>query len=116
MPVLIGEDFGQRRSPAALCFAEVETREEATHHLVRHLERLPRGTPYPEVAGRIARITDRVSARTGERPTVHVDATGVGQPVVDLLRDQVRSGEVVPVWFMAGERRTERWEDHAVGG
>lgn len=40
-----------------------------------------------------------------------VDATGVGQPVVDLLREWVRSGEVVPVTFKAGDQRTETLED-----
>ena len=115
MRATIGVDVGQKRDPTAVCVAEGDEREVEgrveVHYLVRHLERLPLGTPYPEVADRIARITGRVRARTGENPTVYVDATGVGQPVVDLLRDQVRSGEVVPVWFTSGDRRTETWED-----
>ncbi len=110
--VLVGVDIGQKRDPTAVCVAEVEARLVAgrreTHYLVRHLERLPLGTPYPAVADSVTRIADRVRARTGARPTVFVDATGVGQAVVDLLRGQVRSGEVVAVWFTAGGRRTER--------
>lgn len=42
-----------------------------------------------------------------------MDATGVGGPVLDLLREQVHSGEVVAVWFTYGDQRTESWEgDH----
>lgn len=46
-------------------------------------------------------------------PPVYLDATWVGLPVVVLLREQVRSGEVVAVWFTYGDRRTEtRKRDH----
>lgn len=55
-------------------------------------------------------MTDQVRQRTGERPTVYVDSTAVGQPVVDLFRERVQSGVVVPVTFTAGDRRTETWE------
>ena len=115
MAVCIGVDIGQKRDPTAICVAESEWREmdgrTEAHFNVRHLERLLLGTPYPQVVERIARITDQVRARTGERPAVFVDATGVGQPVVDLLRERVQSGTVVAVYFTAGDRRTESWED-----
>lgn len=114
MAVTIGVDVGQRRDPTAVCVAEGKRREAEgraeVHFVIRHLERLPLGTPYPEVVERIARVTDQVRSRTEERPTVYVDATGVGQPVVDLLRERVQSGVVVPVTFTAGDRRTERWD------
>jgi hypothetical protein len=113
--ITIGVDIGKQRDPTAICVAEGEGRKvegrTETHFNVRHLERLPLGTPYPQVVERIGRITDQVRARTGERPTVFVDATGVGGPVVDLLRERVQSGLVVPVTFTAGDRRTESWED-----
>ena len=112
---VIGIDIGKMRDPTAIAVAEAERREVGsrieTHFNVRHLERLPLGTPYPQVVERIARITDQVRARTGERPAVFVDSTGVGQPIVDLLRGQAQSGVIVPVTFTAGDRRTETWED-----
>jgi hypothetical protein len=113
--ITIGVDIGQKRDPTAIAVVEsewrqVEGRTEA-HFNVRHLERLALGTAYPEVVERIAQVTDQVRVRTGQRPTVFVDATGVGGPVVDLLRERVQGGEVVPVTFTAGDRRTESWED-----
>jgi hypothetical protein len=112
--ISIGVDVGKQRDPTAVCVSEGEWREvegrPETHFVLRHLERLPLGTPYPEVAERVARITDRVRARTGANPTVFVDATGVGGPVVDLLRERVQSGVVVPVTFTAGDRRRETWD------
>lgn len=115
MAISIGVDVGKQRDPTAVAVVESEWREvdgrTEAHFNVRHLERLPLGTPYPEVVERIARITDQVRAKSGERPMVFVDSTGVGGPVVDLLRERVQSGLVVPVTFTAGDRRTESWED-----
>lgn len=84
--------------------AELERRGSQDYYVIRHLERLPLGTPYPAVAQRLVAICEGVRARVARaeaermleppccRPpaedaslTVFVDATGVGQPVVDLL-------------------------------
>ena len=51
---------------------------------LRYLERVALGTPYPEVVERVGRVV-----RSGElrgQCNVAVDATGVGRPIVDLLR------------------------------
>lgn len=112
--ITIGVDIGQKHDPTAICVAEVDRRQvedrRETHCLVRHLERLPLGTRYPRVAERIGYLTARVHEKAGAIPTVYVDATGVGQPVVDLLLEQVQSGEVVAVFFTHGDRRTETTE------
>jgi len=116
--VVLGVDIGQKRDPTAICVAEVDSREVGgrteTHFLIRHLERLPLGTQYPKVADRVAGITGRVRGRTGESPTVYVDATGVGLPVVDLLRERLHGGRVVAAYFTYGDRRTETVEDGQV--
>lgn len=51
---------------------------------LRYLERIPLGTPYPDVVSRVARVT-RFGDLDGACELL-VDATGVGMPVVDLLR------------------------------
>lgn len=52
---------------------------------MRYLERLPPGTPYPAVAARLRELLDRHRARTEEAPHLYVDATGHGEPAIDLL-------------------------------
>ena len=112
MGALMGVDIGQKRDPTAICVAQPEERRAGTatvrHFVVRHLERLPLGTPYPEVARRVGKIATGVWGRTGESPKLYVDATGVGTPIVDLLREQAPSGQpIVAVYFTHGDRRTE---------
>ena len=52
--VTIGVDLGQKRDPTAVAVAETQERtvggRQDTYHLVRHLERLPLMTPYPDIA------------------------------------------------------------------
>ena len=74
---VVGVDLGQAHDPTAIAVAELV--EPDTH--IRHLERLPLGTPYPAVVARIAAV---VVALPGAE--LVVDATGVGRPVVDQLR------------------------------
>jgi len=109
---VIGIDIGQKRDPTALAVVEGEYRSGPaasleSHFAVRFLERLPLGTPYPEVAHRLAEICQRVTRRSHHRPRVFVDATGVGQPIVDLLRDSTRhTARIWAVTFTHGDRRT----------
>jgi hypothetical protein len=122
--VTIGVDIGQRVDPTAIAVVEREERIEGRrfhpdgsvatsstecrvwHHTTRYLERLPLGTSYPAVARRLAELTARVNDRTGRRPTLYLDATGVGKPVVDVLRDEKVAARLVAVYFTYGDRRT----------
>src|SRR5688500_18427666 len=118
--VTIGVDIGQRIDPTAIAVIEREERIEQVkdvetganqerrvwHHTTRHLERLPLGTPYPDVADRLATVAARVTERTGSRRYLYLDATGVGEPVVDVLKDHKVRARVVPVFFTYGDRRS----------
>jgi len=110
MGVVIGVDVGQKRDPTAICVAESEERpgshRSEVHFPVRFLERLPLGTPYPDVARRLAEVVRRAWAKTHDTPAVFVDATGVGQPVVDLLRAEALEAYVTAVYFTHGDRRS----------
>jgi hypothetical protein len=63
------------------------------HYAARHLERLPIGTPYPAQVERVKELHDRLKAETKKAPLLVVDQTGVGRPVVDMLR----AAELKPV-------------------
>ena len=120
--ISIGVDIGQKRDPTAIAVAEIDHRPTEqgrtdTHFVVRYLSRLPLGTPYPEVASRIAEIVNRARDQTGGQPVVYVylDATGVGQPVVDLVAEQRTGARLLPVYFTHGDRRSQDLEKVTLG-
>lgn len=103
-----GLDLGQRRDHSAL--AVVERRDAVSAHqapvleamVVRHLERVPLGTPYPRVVARVREVL-----RDGElrgQCALAVDGTGVGAPVVEMLRTAQLGCEVSAVTITGGER------------
>jgi hypothetical protein len=116
----VGIDIGQKVDPTAIAVCEVEWREydgrREDHYLVRHLERLPLGTPYPAVAQRLGAVVTHVQmlARPEDRilPTIWLDATGVGQPVVDLLTET--GLPATAVYFTYGDRLTENRQARTV--
>lgn len=106
--VIIGVDIGQKHDPTAIAVAEPQWRtvekRAVDHHVIRHLERLPLGTPYPAVVSRIQAVVQGVRTQGAVASTLYVDATGVGQPVVDLLAHV--GVRVRAVYFTHGDRRT----------
>jgi hypothetical protein len=109
---VVGVDIGQKRDPSAICVAETDKRQAGGrteyHYLVRHLDRLPLGTPFPSVARRVGQVLAGVEQRTGSHPhRLYVDATGLGAPIVDLLREQSPTTRIVAVYFNHGDRRVE---------
>lgn len=98
--VRIGCDPGQRVDPTAIAVIEVQDRGNDYHFVARHLERLPLGTPYPAVVERLAEIAGKL-----EGAKIWLDATGVGQPVVDLVR--AARLRVKPVYLTGSDKATE---------
>jgi hypothetical protein len=86
--VTIGVDVGQKHDPSAIAVMESQRRAveggggEPTggaerweeHHLARHLERLPLGTPYPQVAERLAAIVNNARDRARAEAAAAVGA------------------------------------------
>jgi hypothetical protein len=78
-------------SPAWVSRSQPGTRTITTpvtenHYQAQYLERLAIGTPYPAQVARIKALHDRLKADTGTAPALVADATGVGRPVIDMLR------------------------------
>ncbi|MEM8994377.1 MAG: hypothetical protein AAGF23_06240 [Acidobacteriota bacterium] len=113
----IGADIGQKKDPTAIAVAEIDMRpsplamqRKEAHFLIRHAERLPLGTSYPRVAERIGEICHGVKSRGGggSRPHLFVDATGVGQPIIDLLHDAaLEAAAIWSTYFTHGDQRKE---------
>ncbi len=112
----LGVDLGQRNDYTAIAGVERVTRQWRTQNRVtwgweakeqvrlclRYLERVPLGTPYPKVVERVAGLARQLRGRS--RCSVVVDATGVGAPVVDALREaDLRGAELMPVVITPGD-------------
>jgi len=105
MSFYVGLDLGQSNDYTALAVVEKanagETGEvgDAPDLHLRYLERYPLRTPYPEMVARVAELVEDPQLRSTyvdsflgrrilEEPELLVDATGVGRPVVDLLKER----------------------------
>lgn len=103
-----GLDLGQARDFSALAVLERTTRSDPTnrtvaHYAVRHLERLPLGTSYPAVVGRMGQLFARPPLAS---TMLAVDQTGVGRAVVDLLTEARVGADLRPITITAGHRAT----------
>src|SRR5258707_14938132 len=76
---VLAVDLGKRRDYTAIAIVQ-----RTGTYTVRHLQRLPLGTSYTQAAGHIRHLLRRPELQSN--CTLVVDATGAGEPVVDLLR------------------------------
>jgi hypothetical protein len=108
-----GLDLGQAHDYTALAVVEAaETKGAwdaarfcfARHRelRLRHLERMPLGRPYPEMAARTVHVMG-CRALDGAPRHLAVDATGVGRPVVDLLRERKPACTLWPALITGGD-------------
>jgi hypothetical protein len=117
--IVVGMDVGKAHDPTALVVAEYEKIQIGvsgepvaddsgldwfnitlglapeplydTRYIVRSVRRLPLLLPYPAVATYVQAIIDHLCTRNpGAEVYLVVDATGVGAPVVDLIRQGIR--------------------------
>ena len=93
-PERVTRTFGRHR------WETWEEREQAPAEL-RYLERLPLGTPYVEVVRKVAAVARLEGLGRGRKKLV-VDATGVGTPVVEMLRAARTGCDLKPVVITSG--------------
>jgi hypothetical protein len=103
----IGLDLGQKHDHSAIAVVERRERRQAFQVEfesldVRCVERVPLGTPYPAVVARMREIAGHHELRG--QCSLAVDATGVGAPVVDLLRQANLGCEICAVTITGGEK------------
>lgn len=103
----IGVDLGQKHDFTAIAIVEKEEVPQpwmvpARKGLsMRYLERVRLGTPYTAVAARVQEIVYGLNCHC----SVVVDATGVGAPVVDILRQSRLGCELSPVVITGGQHK-----------
>jgi len=70
---------------------------------LRHLHRFTLGTPFTQIVQEVRRLVGRLSSAE-EYPTLLVDLTGVGRPVLDMIRRTSMPASIVPVCITAGQQ------------
>ena len=111
----VGLDLGQVHDPTAIAVLQrteytldrsrvTFSWNTALRLSIRHLERLPLGLPYPAMVDHVSDLVRRpeLSGRT----TLIADATGVGRPVVDLLRRANLPCRLMPFTITGGGQET----------
>ena len=120
---LVGVAVRHKRERTAFAVAELQYRSierpggrsaSEPHYVVRFLDRLPIGTPYPEIAERLGVDCTRTAEQSNRQPTVYADLTGVGAPVAELFREHVPRATLWAVYFNHGDRRQEDGERRQV--
>jgi hypothetical protein len=98
----LGIDLGKTQDHTAIAIVE---RNDLQSVRLRYAERVPLGTTYTRVVERIQGMVWHKNLRG--QSVVVVDATGVGAPVVDMLRSGRLGCEVNAVNITGGERETQ---------
>jgi hypothetical protein len=80
----LGLDLGKFRDSSAIIVVETTP---AKRHKVQRIVKVPTGTPYPDVVDIVERVYSECA--TAGPTTLVCDATSMGAPVVDLLRQSL---------------------------
>jgi hypothetical protein len=108
---MVGLDLGRVRDYTAIAVLEktelmgdwdpvMYARRKSTILRVRHLERVAIGTPYTEQVQRVRKVV-RSGDLAGQCRLV-ADATGVGGPVIEMLREAELGCTLYPVMITGG--------------
>ena len=111
----LGLDLGQSADYSALAILERQNRERANIEPVfhcRHLQRWPLRTSYPAIVADTVRMLGSGHVRKGMmRPTLAIDATGVGEPIVQLFKRERMWADLMPIQITGGDSVTR---DHGM--
>lgn len=115
--VRVGADIGKKTDPTAIIVTEEQDRGGVDHYVSRMVQRLPIGTEYPAVADRIVQVVRGLEERSEVlswsrkqfRIETWIDATGVGESVVDLVREKGVSAKAAT--FTGTDKLTEHQDD-----
>ena len=112
----LGIDLGQRQDHSAIAILERHTQltgdrdpvtykpHEVTTLVLRHIERFPLNMPYPELIWKIKDLLANPNIERDHR--IAIDATGVGGPFLDFLRQNGVNRNVFAVSITSGETQS----------
>ena len=100
----IGLDLGQPGAFTAWAVVERSVTEETEPvYALRHLDRFALGTPFTRILQEVGSLIAKLPSEENY-PTLLIDQTGVGKPVVDLFRRTPMRANITPVCITAGQQ------------
>ena len=96
-----GQTFSVRQTWSGFVTVPVRkaARKRVRTYAVRHLERFPLGTSYPDICTRVVELFAEPPLKD---QTLVVDETGVGRAVVDMIRRARPRASIRPITITAG--------------
>jgi hypothetical protein len=116
--ISIGLDIGREHDPAALAVLMSSTTRPASHRPLWRavsISTIPLGTSYRLLAETTVNIANEFQ-ETGQAVVVTVDATGVGSPVIETMREIAPTLHIVGVKIAGGRSRSMQGPDDYVVG
>jgi len=120
----LGVDFGSQRDFTALALVEREEVIQTKHngykliedsrisrYKLLYLERMELGTPYTQIVRHLTEVIAR--AKVDGMVTTIADATGVGLPVVQMMRE-AGIAPLVPIGIHGGNAVNEKQDGYSV--
>ena len=107
--VYVGLDLGQRQDHSAIAVMERRDMYRGYANPTFHDVLVPLGTPYPKVVERVREVV-----RPADQCALVVDATGLGMPVVDMLRAARLACDITAVTITGGERQHQHGQSWSV--
>lgn len=112
MRYFLGLDLGQAADYTALVITErIPADPKPLYHL-RHIQRLPLGTPYPNIVEQVQAVTQMPLLQ--HEAALAIDATGVGAPVVDMFVSARLACPLVAVHIHGGDTVTHEGRHYRV--
>jgi len=100
----VGLDLGKVQDYTALAVLQQHQGEERRHYTIPWLQRFPKGTEYHTVVVDVGVILRALASQAGVgRIALVVDATGVGEPVVELLRRAPLPADLYDITITSGD-------------
>jgi hypothetical protein len=82
----LGLDLGQAQDFTALAIIQKANYERTTDCHVRHLQRWPLHTSYPDIVDDVTKLLQHPTFAKARGVYLAIDGTGAGKPVVDMFR------------------------------
>src|ERR1035437_10092520 len=120
--VFVGATIRPQAQPSAVVVTQLDfiynriTRKKLDMFTLRGLEMISAHTSYMDIAIRLKQIVDNVHTQAAQykaRVILYVDVTGLGDPIIDLIK--AKADPLITVYITNSDKRAENKDKVTVG-